>query len=177
MTQLKFSKLKLKVDTTVKTHKILSSDDKEFTLEVKQYLPIKEKADLVTMAVETSVVHGIIRKDFLEANLGLGVIYNYTNLEFTDKMLENALNTYDIVESTGLIDLTYSLMDEKEKDELFDYVNDYAEQMEKAYAASVTGYSAQEAAIQRVTDQIIGKDIDEITKEFNLDEDGVTPSE
>lgn len=177
MAQLKFSKLKLKVDTTVKTHKILSSDDKEFTLEVKQYLPIRKKSELVTMAVESSVAKGIVRKDFLEANLGLGVVFNYTNLEFTDKMLENALDTYDLVESSGLVDIVYGLMDEKELEELFDYVNDYAKQMQNAYAASVTGYSAQEAAIQRVTDQIIGEDIKEITKEFNLDEDGVKPSE
>lgn len=176
MAELKFSKLKLKVDKSVETVEIEASDGTKHTLEVKQYLPFIDKTNMVTRVVENSIVKGIVRKDFLEANLSLALIYNYTNLGFTDKMLENNLDTFDILESNGIIDIVIDLIDDVELENIDTYINSYVEQMENAYVSSVSGYAAQSQAVENMVKTMFG---DELANEFDLNKKkaDVEPSE
>ena len=99
MSKVSFSNMKLKVQIPVKTVKI---GDQE--IEVKQYLPIEEKEDLIYATIEKSRDEsGIFNKVKMEKNFYLNLIYLYTNIAFTDKQKEDESKLYDILESNGVI--------------------------------------------------------------------------
>lgn len=100
MAKVAFSKLKCKIDTSVKEIKI----DDEIIIEVKQYLPIQEKLALIGRVVE--LAH---EQDYNYANpvkykvFGiLEIIFAYTNISFTDKQRDNLPQLYDSLQSTIL---------------------------------------------------------------------------
>ena len=79
MAKVTFGSLKLK--KTEEVNKI-SIADKE--IEVKTYLPIEDKYDLI-QATLLEAAEGIgFNEVLLELNLNLNIIYLYTNLTFTD---------------------------------------------------------------------------------------------
>lgn len=147
MANLKYSKLKLKVNKEVQSVSFVTDSGEEFEIEVKQYLPIVEKIALVTEVVNKSVVNGIIRKDLLGCYLSLGIIYNYTNLEFTEKALEKDGSLFDELESNGLIAVVIDGMDPQEREELEGYTESYSQQMIDSLQSSISGYAAQKEAI------------------------------
>ena len=102
MAKVPFSKLKCKIDDSVKEVKL--TDD--ITIEVKQYLPIQEKLQMVGRIIEYA--H---QEDFDYANplkikfyTELELIFTYTNLNFTDKQKEEITKIYDGLYSSGLVD-------------------------------------------------------------------------
>ena len=75
------------------------------TIEVKQYLPIDDKLDLIATVINNS--HDA-QKEFsnavkIEVYLTLEIIRKYTNITFTDKQLENPSKLYDLVISSGFM--------------------------------------------------------------------------
>ena len=100
MAKVAFSKLNLKVDTSVTT--IIINDQ---SIEVRQYLPMAEKADMVSRIVNCSVdENGFYNPLRVKTFLALETIYTYTNLTFTEKMKENEMKLYDTFISSGLYD-------------------------------------------------------------------------
>lgn len=77
MAQVKFTNLKLKVND-----KVSSFDFGGQTIEVKQYLPVKEKLSLVSKVVQNSMLGRILRSDLLEIYLNLEIVDAYTNNYF-----------------------------------------------------------------------------------------------
>ena len=78
MAKTTFASLKLKLNEEVKTLKI---EDKE--IEIKQYLPLKDKYLLVKVALEQAFEDGVCNELLLTAYLELYTIFLYTNLTFT----------------------------------------------------------------------------------------------
>ncbi len=100
MAKISLNKLNLKIDESVKTLKFNEQD-----IEIKQYLPINEKLDFVSWVINQSADElKFYNVGKLEVFKSIGFIKFYTNINLTDKQLEDAPKTYDLLVSTGLVD-------------------------------------------------------------------------
>jgi len=76
--------------------KIVKFEDKDII--VKQYLPIKDKADLVTYVIQSAFdENGLFSPVRQEIYSTIGLLRWYTNINFTDTMLINIEKTYDAI--------------------------------------------------------------------------------
>lgn len=93
-----FAKLKLSIDNSVK--EVLFN---EKTIEVKQYLPMEEKLNIVSNILNYSAEdQKFYNQGKIEVFLTLEMVYAYTNIIFTDKQKEDSVKLYDIIVSSGL---------------------------------------------------------------------------
>lgn len=105
MAKVPFSKLdmKLNVRDFVMCHE--NSKGEVVQYEVKNYLPIKEKMDLVSRIINQSTDdNGFYNPMRVKLYTTLEVVYAYTNLTFTPKQKEDPFKLYDLLVSTGLYD-------------------------------------------------------------------------
>lgn len=110
MAKVSFNKLDLKKNQEVVT---LKYNDIEF--EVKQYLPIEEKLELISKVISNSADEN----NFYNAPKGhvfttLGIVEYYTNINFTEKQLEDPQKLYDLIVGNGLDILILNAIPEKE---------------------------------------------------------------
>ena len=101
MAKLAFSKLGLKENKDVV---IYTYQDQE--IEVKQYLPIKDKLELLSKVISRSMndESRYFNSLKLRVFLNLEFVYYYSNLSFTAKQKEDEIKLYDLLESNGVID-------------------------------------------------------------------------
>lgn len=118
MAKVTFSSLKLKIDNSVKEF-----DFNGVKIEVKQYLPIEDKNDLIQVALQKSEEDGIYNETKLEMYFNLNLIYLYTNITFTEKQKEDEAKLYDLLESNGLVTTIIQNIDSKEYGSLLDYLD------------------------------------------------------
>jgi hypothetical protein len=105
MAKVPFSKLDVKLNTRdfVVCHE--NSKGEVVQYEVKNYLPIKEKMDLVSRIINQSTDdNGFYNPMRVKLYTTLEVVYAYTNLTFTPKQKEDPFKLYDLLVSTGLYD-------------------------------------------------------------------------
>ena len=98
MAKVSFNKLDLKKNQEVIT---LKYNDIEF--EVRKYLPIEEKLELISKVISNSADEN----NFYNAPKGhvfttLGIVEYYTNINFTEKQLEDPQKLYDLIVGNGL---------------------------------------------------------------------------
>ena len=117
MAKITFASMKLKTNIEIKEVKI-----GEHIIEVKQYLPIEDKNDLVQIALQKAEENGIYNEVLLDMYFNLNVVYLYTNIVFTDKQKEDEAKIYDILESNGIIDRILAALPEQEYAELINYM-------------------------------------------------------
>lgn len=122
MAKVTYASLKLKVDNSVETF-----DFNGNTIEVLKYLPIQDKYDLITMALERSEEEGVYNPVMMEAYFHLYLVYMYTNLTFTDKQREDELKLYDTLHSSGFIAKMLEHISEVEYNTLYIYLEETAE--------------------------------------------------
>lgn len=93
-----FAKLKLSIDNSVK--EVLFN---EKTIEVKQYLPMEEKLNIVSNILNYSAEdQKFYNQGKIEVFLTLEMVYAYTNIIFTEKQKEDSVKLYDTIVSSGL---------------------------------------------------------------------------
>lgn len=98
MAKVAFTKLGLSVNKEVKTLEWNGQ-----VIEVKQYLPVAEKLELVSNIINQSVDdNGYYNTARVEIYLTIGVIEAYTNINFTEKQKEDVFGLYDKLVSSGL---------------------------------------------------------------------------
>jgi hypothetical protein len=105
MAKIPFSKLDIKINAsdTVVCH--MNSKGEEVQYEVKHYLPMKEKMDLVSRIINQSTDdNGFYNPMRVKLYTTLEIVYAYTNLSFTPKQKEDLFKLYDLLISTGLYD-------------------------------------------------------------------------
>lgn len=101
-----FAKFGLKVDQSVK---LVKFNEQEF--EVKQYLPVEDKLELISEIVNQSIDdNNFVNPARVEIFTVIEIIKGYTNISFTEKQLEDSLKLYDLIVSTGLGKLIYDNM-------------------------------------------------------------------
>ena len=100
MAKVSFSKLGLTKNTDIKNFEYNGQN-----IEVKQYLPINDKASLVASILNYTLNNGENRFPNplqVEVFTLLQVIEKYTNITFTDKQKEDPAKLYDLITSSGL---------------------------------------------------------------------------
>ena len=136
MAKVSFSKLGLKAAAA--EPKIIEFNGQQ--IEVKQYLPIQEKLNLIGRVLEQAHDQD---NDFqnpvkCKVILTMEIIYAYTNITFTDKQKEDITKLFDLVDSSGLVDTIFEAIPEYELNTLEDGVTDTTEAYYK-YRNSIFG--------------------------------------
>ena len=114
MAKVSFTKLGLKVNQEVNFIEFNGQ-----TIEVKQYLPVNDKLELISNVINLSADDNNFANPVKIAIFTtLEILYNYTNLTFTEKQKEDPAKLFDLVISNGLIKEVVNAMDKVEYDDL-----------------------------------------------------------
>ena len=117
MAKVTFSKLGLSKNTEVK--EVEWNDQK---IEVKQYLPIEEKINLVGKVLNESVDdNGYYNPIRLNIYTNMEIIMAYTNISFTEKQKEDILKLYDLFYGCELVDKIFKTIPEDEISDITDW--------------------------------------------------------
>lgn len=128
MAKVPFSKLGLTKNQEVK---ILNWNDQD--IEIKQYLSVKDKMELVSNVLNYSHdgESNFANPIRLDVYTTLEILYFYTNINFTDKQKEDALKLYDLFIGSGLYSKIIELIP---TEEYYDLLNTIQESIEAIYA-------------------------------------------
>ena len=148
MSKITYSSLKLKLKDEIK-----EIDFNGNKIEVKQYLSINDKIDLIDITLQKAKENRLY--DPLKVNMyfHLNLIYLYTNISFTDKQREDEMKLYDILDSNGLINAVIAAIPENEYEDL---LNKTSEKIDNELKYNTT------------TAAILNKVIDDLPKNANL---------
>jgi len=113
------------------------------SIEVRQFIPTFDKIHLVASAVKSSIVDGHVNEMVLEVALHYLIVVNYTNISFTEKQISNMIDTYDLLDSNGVIDLVIANLPEGEYDYLFKEALKSAERYNELTRSSMEGFAGQ----------------------------------
>ena len=99
MAKLAFTKLGLKTNNQIKT---IQFNEQE--IEVKQYLPINEKLEMISNVINLSADDNNFANPVkVSVFTTLEILFHYTNITFTEKQKEDPVKLYDLVISNGLM--------------------------------------------------------------------------
>lgn len=119
MAKVPFSKLQACVNGSDCTLGYYNKAGEEIRYEVKHYLPISEKIDLVSRIINQSIDdNGFYNPMRVKLYMTLEVVYAYTNLSFTEKMKEDPFKLYDILISTGIFKDIVAVINENDWEEI-----------------------------------------------------------
>ena len=125
------------------------------TIEVKQYLPVIEKSELITRVLNNSVdenngYYNLLKMDMY---LALEIVYAYSNISFTEKQKEDSAKLYDILNASRVLNLIIGLVPEGE----FYYLNKTVHEM----ANNIVAYRNSAMGImERITTDYSNLDLD-----------------
>ena len=124
MAKISYNKLGITKDELNKVQTVEYNDQ---TIEVKQYLPIAEKSELITRVLNNSVDEntGYYNLLKLDMNLGLEIVYAYSNISFTKKQKEDPMKLYDMLNASKVLNLIIGLVPDGE----FYYLNKTTHEM------------------------------------------------
>lgn len=134
MAKVSFIKLGLKVNTEVKT---VTWNDQD--IEVKQYLPINDKLDMISRILNQSADDmKFYNVGKIHIFLALEMMFTYTNINFTDKQKEDVCKLYDSIVSSGLYGIIMEAIPQSEYDYILDTTMDTIESI-YSYNNSIMG--------------------------------------
>ena len=140
----------LKKELSIKM-KVIKINDKE--VEVKQYLPVNEKLNLITR-----VLQQVAQNEYPFANpvqmdvyTTLEILYAYSNIEFTEEEKANPADLYDELEKQEIANMIIAAIPETEYNFLMDGIND-----------TITAYYAYRNSLKGIMEDITTdyKDLD-----------------
>ena len=110
MAKVNFLKLGL-----TKEDKVATFDWNGQTIEVKQYLPIQEKMNLITDVInQCQDENNFINEAKMSLFMDLEIIYRYTNINFTEKQKEDPAKLYDLFTTSGLFQDVFAVLPQEE---------------------------------------------------------------
>ena len=134
MAKISFTKLGLKLNNEVKTLEI-----GELIIEVKQYLPVEEKLELITNVLELSHDSNNFSNPVkVSVYTTLEIIEKYTNVNFTEKQKENPTKLYDLLVGNGFSAAVIKAIPESEYNEILTGIKQTIKSVYK-YQNSVLG--------------------------------------
>ena len=106
MSKVAFTKLGLTKNTDV-----ASFDWNGQTIEVKAYLPIQEKMDLIAAVLnQCQDENNFINEAKITLFMNLEIVYRYTNISFTEKQKEDPAKLYDLFAGSGFFDDLFTVL-------------------------------------------------------------------
>lgn len=115
MAKLAFSKLTLQKNSQVKEWSF-----NEQSIEVKQYLSIKERMDIAQSVIQQVIDFNneFLNEFAFHMYMDLAIVFNYTNLSFTDKQKEDLYKLYDLLVGSGFMKELKKQVDCNQTDDL-----------------------------------------------------------
>ena len=114
MAKLAFSKLGLKPNTSIG-----NIYHNELTIEVKNYLPVNDKLELIGNVINYAVDdNGYYNEGKIQIFFVLEVMNAYTNLTFTEKQKEDPCKLYDLIVGNELWEKFWDIIPASEKEYL-----------------------------------------------------------
>lgn len=135
MAKITFNKLGLKPVKHVRQCQI-----GEVNLEVKSYLPISEKVELIQYVVDNALDEstGCFSPVRLEIYFSIGICKWYAGISFTDKQLKEADKTYDLLEENKVVGIIVACIPQDEYDFMNELVQNTVNDIAR-YNASAAG--------------------------------------
>lgn len=165
MAKASFTKLALSRNTEIK---ILEWKDQK--IEVKQYLPINDKLDLITkiitFVIDDNGFCNPCRVDIIEK---LQFILNYTNINVTEKQSEDIFKLYDLFVSSGFYDAVIDLIPKEEINYITNAVSAVAHEVYN-YRNSARGIMEQIVQDQQMTEDGLNRIVDQIKNSEEIKE-------
>ena len=138
MARVPFTKLGLK---KIEDTKNITINDQ--VIEVKQYLPINDKINIITNVIENSADDNNFANPVkVEVFANLEIMYAYTNISFTDKQKGDPTKLYDLLEENGVIAEVIAAIPENEYALLLGWIDETIEAF-YTYRNSVMGIMEQ----------------------------------
>ena len=120
MAKVSLTKLGLKINQDIKTIEF-----NEQTIEVKQYLPVNDKLELISNVINASHDENNFSNPVkVSVFTTLEIMYSYTNINFTDKQKEDPTKLYDMLISSGLVAAVINTIPEAEHHEVLRGISD-----------------------------------------------------
>lgn len=118
MAKVSLTKLGLKVSQDVK-----NIEFNEQIIEVKQYLPVNDKLELISNVINASHDDNNFANPVkVSVFTTLEIMYAYTNINFTEKQKEDPTKLYDMLISSGLVCEVINAIPEAEYKGVYDNV-------------------------------------------------------
>lgn len=131
MAKVAFSKLDLKTNNDIKTVLHNNSKNEVIEYEVKYYLPIKDKLEVISNIInQSSDDNGFYNPMRIKIFTTLEIIYAYTNLSFTAKQKEDPFKLYDLIMSNNIFS---EIIDNISKDDLKEIQDSTIQTIENIY--------------------------------------------
>ena len=136
MAKVSFTKLGLSKD---KLNEIKTIDFNGQVIEIRQYLPINEKLEMVSRIINKSADENNFANPVkLNVFTILEIVYAYTNINFTEKQKEDEIKLYDLFISSGLWYKVLDAIPGMEYGQVYGAVQDCAEAI-YTYRNSILG--------------------------------------
>ena len=167
MSKIAFSKLNAKTNQQVNTVTYNNCE-----IEVKEYLPISEKMDLVNEIVvdAVSLNENYYNPGMIEVWMILKLIQYYSNISFTEKQLADKDKLYDSVVSSKLAKTIIEKIEDEELNAVQELVYSalknvysYNNSILGILQAVKEGYTEQDMNMDDLKDKISGLDLQELT--------------
>lgn len=157
MAKISFTKLGL-----IKNTEVASFDWNGQTVEVKQYLPIQEKMDLIAAVLNNCQdENNFINEAKMALFMDLEIAYRYTNINFTEKQKEDPAKLYDLLAGSGLFDDIFTVLPQREYKSIVmwlsktaEHIYDYRNSVYGILDAMNTDYSNLELDAQNIVEKI-----------------------
>ena len=96
---MNYSNLKTNIET-----KPITIEFNDNTIEIKKYIPIEDEINLIETVLNESMTEQHYYNPLtLKMLFGLHILYNFTNIEFSEEDKANPTKLYDEVRATGLL--------------------------------------------------------------------------
>lgn len=119
MAKVAFSKLGVKTNQEVKT---ITWNDQ--TIEVKQYLPVNNKLELISRVINLSADENNFANPVkVDIYFAIELVDAYTNISFTEKQKEDVCKLFDSITSSGLLTVIRDAIPEEEYGYLYHDIN------------------------------------------------------
>ena len=134
MAKVSFTKLGLSKNQDIKVVEFNGQ-----SIEIKQYLPVNDKLELISNVINLSHEQNNFANPVkISVFTTLEILYAYTNINFTDKQKEDPTKLYDLIISSGLMSEVIKAIPEAEYQEILCGISDSVEAI-YTYQNSVMG--------------------------------------
>lgn len=172
MAKVPFTKLYTKEDLG----KVKTFTWNEQEIEVKQYLSLQEKMNVANeMIAEITEKTEYLNPLIINAIFELAVVFNYSNINFTEKQKADLIKTYDILKEVNIISSIIHSIPEAEFQELktlsFAFLKNIMDYRNSAYAIInnfVDNANAQSLDLDQIVQTVKNNpEILELSRNFN----------